>query len=725
MKNKLVSILLILTLVFLYPGTAFALSITDEIVVLYTNDVHCAVDDNIGYAGLAAYNAEMEAIYGDADVTLVDLGDAVQGAAIGTLSKGELIVDIMNEVGYEVITLGNHEFDYGMARALELMELQEAEVVSCNFTDLVKNDLVYEPYTIVDYGNAQVAYVGITTPETFTKSTPTYFQDASGNYIYGFCEDATGAALYAAVQKAVNASIEEGADYVIALAHLGDEADSAPWRSTDVIANTTGIDAVLDGHSHSVIANEVIKNKAGEEVVLTSTGTKLTSIGKLVISASGTISTELITDYAEKDAAISTFIGNIKADFEDILKTVVARTNVALTVNDPVTGNRIIRTLETNLGDLCADAYRSEMDTDIAFVNGGGIRANIPAGDITYEQIIAVHPFGNMATVVEATGQEILDALEMGARSAPGENGGFLQVSGITFEIDATMKSSVVVDDKKNFVKVDGPYRVKNVMVGAVPLDLAKTYTLASHNYMLKSGGDGINMFMDNKILQDEVLIDNQVLINYILMELDGIVGEAYSDPYGQGRITVFRNPFADVAESSWYYDDVVYAYNKGIFAGMSGTVFAPNAPLTRAMFAAVLYRQAGSPAVDQKVSELFKDCADGMWYSDAVVWASKNGIAAGITQNTFGPMTALTRQEMATFLYRYIQSRGGGFMGTWMFLLDYTDRPQISDSAYEAVAYCSMNKLLVGMDSGRFAPFESATRAMGAVVMNRFTAME
>lgn len=724
MKNKRLSMILIVMLLFLHPAAASALS-TDDIVVLYTNDVHCAVDDGIGYAGLAAYQKDMEAIYGESGVTLVDLGDAVQGAAIGTLSKGKLLVDIMNEVGYDVVTLGNHEFDYGMARALELMDMQNAEVVSCNFTDLLKDQLVYEPYTIIDYGNAQIAYVGITTPESFTKSTPAYFQDDQGNYIYGFCEDNDGAALYKAVQAAVDAAASEGADYVVALGHLGNDPDSAPWRSVDVIANTTGIDAFLDAHSHSVIPGEIVKNKTGQDVVLSSSGTKLTAIGKLVIEADGDITTELVTDYTIKDTAVAEFIQSIKDQFEDILKTVVARTEVELTVNDPKTGSRMVRTLETNLGDLCADAYRSEMGTDIAFVNGGGVRASIPAGDITYEQIIAVHPFGNMATVVEATGQEILDALEMGARSAPSENGGFLQVSGLSYEIDATRKSNVVLDDKKNFVMVDGLYRVKNVEVGGVPLDLKKTYTLASHNYMLKSGGDGINMFMDNVILQDEVLIDNQVLINYILMALDGVVGEAYADPYGQDRITVWRNPFTDVSEASWYHGDVVYTYTKGIFAGLPGSVFAPDAPMTRAMFAALLYREAGSPAVNQKASAWFQDCPDDAWYANAVVWAAQNGIASGKTPTTFEPSAALTRQEMAGFLYRYIQSKGGGFTGMWMFLLDYTDREAISESAYEAVAYCSMNKLLVGVGEGRFAPMDVTTRAMAAAVMHRFEGMQ
>lgn len=308
--------------------------------------------------------------------------------------------------------------------------------------------------------------------------------------------------------------------------------------STEVIANTTGIDAFLDGHSHSTIASRTVKNKAGKDVLLSSTGTKLEAIGKLVISDNG-VSTELITDYTKKDETVSSYIKDIQAQYSSMLNTVVATSNVNLVVNDPKTGNRIVRKSETNLGDLCADAYRTMLGADIAFVNGGGIRAQIPAGSITYNNIISVHPYGNMACMVEATGQEILDALEMASRETPNENGGFLQVSGLTYEIDISVPSSVIVDDKKMFVSVNGKYRVKNVKVGGQPLDLNKTYTLASHNYMLKSGGDGINMFTDNKILKDEILIDNQVLISYITEKLGRVVGNEYSNPYGQGRIVL------------------------------------------------------------------------------------------------------------------------------------------------------------------------------------------
>ena len=225
----------------------------------------------------------------------------------------------------------------------------------------------------------------------------------------------------------------------------------------------------------------------------------------------------------------------------------MASSQVDLIVNDLTAVDsegkpiRIIRSQETNLGDLCADAYRLVSGADIGVVNGGGIRAAIPAGDITFEQIISVHPFGNAMCVVEATGQQILDALEKSVSKLPDENGGFLHVSGLTFTVDMSVPSTVVVDDKGNFVEVSGERRVKDVKVGGEDIDPAKTYTLASHNYMLKSGGDGFNMFINDKLLQDEVMLDNQVLITYITENLGGVIGEEYAEPYGQGRITIIN----------------------------------------------------------------------------------------------------------------------------------------------------------------------------------------
>ena len=532
-KFRILALMLVLIMVLAGCGTGNSTPAAKDIVILYTNDAHCGIEDGMGYQGLSA--AKRALLAAGNKVLLVDNGDAVQGDTIGTLSKGEYIIDIMNKLGYDVATPGNHEFDYGMDQFNKLVEKADFDYISCNFVDKDGNP-VLKPYVIKEADGVKIAFVGISTPKTITTSTPTYFQDGNGNYIYGFMQDDTGEKLYAAVQSAVDAARKEGAKYVIAMAHLGIETDCQPWTSSDVIVNTSGIDVVLDGHSHSTIVGDMVKNKEGKEVILTSTGTKLANIGCLTISADGKLSTALIND-----DGVGETISEIKKGYEEMVNTVVASTKVELTVNDPVSGERMVRRQETNLGDLCADAYRAMSGADIAVVNGGGIRVSIPAGNITYGQIIAVHPFGNEMCVVEATGQQILDALEMGARNAPGECGGFLQVSGMSYEIDLNVEPTVEVNADGMFTGVSGEYRVKNVKVGDEPLDLAKTYTLASHNYMLKSAGDGMAMFQGCTLLQDSVMIDNQVLINYIVDVLGGVVGEDYANPYGQGRITVIE----------------------------------------------------------------------------------------------------------------------------------------------------------------------------------------
>ena len=540
---------LILALAMLLGCVAYAqddAQLSQDVVVLFTSDVHCGIDQGFGYAGLAAVRDSLEAAGNH--VLLVDNGDAIQGEPVGTMTTGEALVQLMNVVGYDIAIPGNHEFDYGMDRFLELTEKANFPYISANFNK--EDELVFDPYVIKEFDGVQIAFVGVTTHKTITSSTPKYFQDDEGNFIYGFMQDETGEKLYAAVQTAGEAARADGADYVVVMGHMGNEAECSPWTYADVIENTTGIDAFLDGHSHDT-DQVTMTNKDGEDVLRSACGTKLAGIGYLRIAVDGTLSTGLYTwnnDVAlpellgiENDVSIA--VNEAVAELDEKLGEVVAKTDVELTINDPVakmedgTPVRIIRNAETNLGDLCADAYRDQSGADIAFVNGGGIRVSIPAGDITLNDILSVHPFGNAMCVVEATGQQILDALEWGARSVPGENGGFLQVSGLTYEIHTYIESTAKADENTMFAGVEGEYRVKNVMVGGEPLDLEKTYTLASHNYMLKNGGDGFNMFMDCNLLQDEVMLDNQVLINYITGTLGGVVGEQYADPYGEGRI--------------------------------------------------------------------------------------------------------------------------------------------------------------------------------------------
>ena len=519
------------------------------IYILFTSDVHCGIDEGFGYAGLAQVKSELEKK--GYEIILVDDGDAIQGEAVGTLSDGEAIVDLMNEVGYDVAIPGNHEFDYGMETFLNLAKSADYTYISCNFNR--DGELVFKPYIIKEVMGIKIAFVGVTTPETLVGSSPKNFQNEKGEYIYGFMQDKSGEMLYNAVQEAVDAARDEGADLVYAVAHLGNEASCEPWTYADVIENTNGIDVFLDGHSHD-LDQVVMKNKDGKEIVREAVGTKLNAIGYSSISPEGEI-LETSKWIWTNDTSVPELLGikndigdrvdEINEQLADKLEKVVASTPVDLTIYDPsedidpTKPVRLIRIAETNLGDLAADAYRDQTGADVAIVNGGSVRANIDKGDITYEEIINIHPFGNMISVVEVTGQQILDALEWGSRDVPEENGGFLQVSGLTYEINAAVDSPCIEDEDSAFVKIEGERRVSNVKIGDEPLDPDKKYSLAANDYLLFSYGDGYTMFKDVTVLQKGVKLDNQVLIDYMVDTLGGQIPDEYRDPYGQGRITI------------------------------------------------------------------------------------------------------------------------------------------------------------------------------------------
>ncbi|MFR4068261.1 MAG: 5'-nucleotidase C-terminal domain-containing protein [Oscillospiraceae bacterium] len=721
--KKLIALLLAVCMVLGLMTTVFAADEkSNDIVILHTDDAHCGVNDNLGYAGVAAYKAEMEKTHNY--VALVDCGDAIQGESIGTLSAGAYLVDIMNEVGYDFAAFGNHEFDYKLPQLAKLTKQAKYQYLACNFKYIGKgtSDLNYKPYEIVTYGDKKVAFIGIVTPESFTKSTPAYFQDESGNYIYSFSEDETGTALYETVQKTVDEVRAAGADYIIAMGHLGNEGITDRWTSKAVIANTTGIDAVLDGHDH-IAGVQKVANKDGKQIVLTEPGTKFENLGKLTIKTDGTITAELISpkEFTEKDAGITAYITKLTDTFKEYVSKVVAKSSIALPDKDE-NGNRLVRNHETALGDLCADAFRVMMDADIGIMNGGGIRKPIKAGDITLDNILSVFPWGNLPCKMEVTGQTVLDMLEMGAINYPEESGGFLSVSGLKYTIMAGVPSSIELTDKGEFSKVAGKYRVTNVQVlnkktnEYEPLDLNKTYTLGGIDYTILYCGDGFTMFNDSKVLKagDASYTDAQMVVDYIENKLGGTIGEEYAKP--QGRISVNT----DIKGSDWFYEAVNYVLSNGLMTGTSNTTFTPNGALTRGMLVTVLYRMAGSPKVEGKVSEKFSDCTDGSWYADAVLWASANKVVDGYEDGTFKPTKSITRQEMAKVLYGYDKIGGKTAEGITE-KLTYTDLDAIADWALEAVTYCTAEKYLAG-SNGAFSPKGTATRAMGAKVLMNMT---
>lgn len=742
--------------------------------IVFTNDVHCAIDQQvdkdgnvtgIGYAGVAAYANAQKGLYGAGNVTLVDAGDAIQGGPVGTLTKGSALVQIMNAVGYDYAIPGNHEFDYGMDQFNALVKQAGATYLSCNFTKLNADGSkasVFAPFAIEAYKDAdvaaddadgvlKVAYVGISTPETLTKSSPANFQDAAGNYIYGFCQDETGEALYAAVQSAVDEARAQGADYVVAVGHLGIEGTTSRWTSEAVIKHTAGIDALIDGHSHEAYdktvgsegaagAIQTLANSDGDKVVLVQTGTKLANVGNLVIDADAAdgqdVTAQLVpaSECKDEDAAVKKVVDQVNGELADVLNKVVGKTDVALTIVD-ADGVRQVRHHETNMGDLVADAYRAAVGADIALANGGGVRASIAAGDITNNDLLSVQPYGNELCLIEATGQEILDALEMGASNAPEEFGGFLQVSGLSYKIDASIPSSVKTDENGNFVSVDGERRVFDVKVGGQAIDATKTYKVASHGYMLLEGGDGLTMFKDNKVLQENVILDNQALINYITNDLKGVVGERYANATGEGRITYATKPgtgFKDVAATDWFAGVVGQAVDAELMKGYSDDsgastgFFGPYDNMTRAQVVTVLYRISGDATSGEKPGANktpFTDVEDGAYYINALNWAYENGLTSGYTKangemaNLFGPHDTVTREQLVTLVWR---AAGAPVATSDDAYRSCKDAGKESVFAVDALKWAASKGILTGSveaDGSYLKPTASTLRCEGAKV--------
>ena len=479
-SKKLLSLLLSLVMVIAMAVPAMAADApeeakSDDIVVLYTNDVHTYIDKDLTYAKVSAYRDSLD------NVLLVDAGDHIQGTAYGGMDSGATIIKLMNAAGYDLATLGNHEFDYGMQGCMNALDWAEFPYVSCNFYHEANGkvgDSVLDSYKVFEVAGTKIAFIGITTPESFTKSTPAYFQDGNGNYIYGIAGGNDGAALYSAVPTAIDAASKE-ADIVIALGHLGVDPASQPWTSEEVIANTTGLDAFIDGHSHSTVPMKEVKDKAGSTVILTQTGCYLSTVGQMTISADGKITTELLTsdDLADvtPDAGVKAIEDAWISEVSELLGKQVASSEIDFTVNFPGTSNRAVRAAETNLGDLNADAYYwysnevAGLDCDLAIMNGGGIRANAAAGTWSYQTCKTINTFGNVLCVVKVSGQAVLDALEFGARFVTEdnsqENGGFLQVAGLTYDINLSVPNTVKTDDKNVWLSGPDAYRVTNVKV--------------------------------------------------------------------------------------------------------------------------------------------------------------------------------------------------------------------------------------------------------------------
>lgn len=689
-----------------------------KIVILHTNDVHGAITT---YDKVAAMKADYEAR--GAEVLLFDAGDYIQGDPTVSISQGATAVELMNLAGYDLAGVGNHEFDYGYANLVTILESAQFPVVCANASRNGSSVFTANTVFTLEDGTT-IGVFGLATPETATKAHPAKLDGVTF---------LAGEELYACAEEQVAALEAQGVDYVVCLGHLGIDAESAPNRSVDLLANVDGIDLFIDSHSHSTLADIMgVTNNTGKvgDTVLTSTGTKGEYIGVVTIDpAAGTITAEnvALADYTGSVPAVAARIAEIQADIDAQYGEVIGSTEVELN-GERAPGNR---TGETNLGDLIADAFRwyaleqgdlgVDEDHVVALTNGGGIRASVAAGDITATDILTVLPFGNEVAYVNVTGEVLLEALEASTYCTPEEVGAFPQVAGIEFTVD----TSKAYDQGEQYPGSTyyGPNSINRVTINSIngqPFDPEANYVVVTNDF-LAAGGDTYYAFNVSVSRSTGKLMDEAV-VEYITEELDGkVTAEQYGEP--QGRITITTEPaepgfFTDVAEGAWYYDYIVAAYENGLMTGVSETEFAPDVAVTRAMLVAMVYQIEGSPEVEGAASELFTDVADDAWYADALVWCSANGLLEGFEGETFDADTVITREDVAVMLYAYELYNGAEEVTDAE--LTWADAADVTEDAVAAVAYCTESGLMNGVTETEFAPDGSATRAQCATVLVR-----
>lgn len=687
--------------------------LTGHIVILHTNDVHGAIDN---YASVAALKDAYEAA--GAQVLLMDAGDFSQGSTSVNVSEGATAVELMNMAGYDVATTGNHEFDYGYANLKTLMEQAEFPILAANAFTAEGELAMDEANHTFQLGDVTVGVFGLATPETATKAHPAKLEGVTF-----LAEDE----LFNCAQEQVDELTAAGCDYIIALGHLGIDAESTGNRSIDLLENVTGIDVFIDGHSHSTqsdIAEETNGTGMVGDTVLTSTGTKLESVGVVDIAADGTIDASTLsmeelnaTEGFTPDQDIATRVSEINAQIEEDMGQVIGTSEVDL---DGVREN--VRASETNLGDLITDAMlwqagQDNEEVDAAITNGGGIRASIAAGDITKKSVNDVLPFGNTLYVVEVTGAELLEALEASTYCTPEPVGAFPQVAGIEF----TINTGAAYDAGENYpgttyAEPASINRVTILTVGGQAFDADATYTIVTNDFMA-AGGDTYYAFSAAESGYDTGISLDQVVMDYITEELDGTVTAAR---YGQTANRIHTISYNDVTAGDWFASDVIYVTLTGLMNG-TGDGFSPNNNINRAQLVTVLYRMAGQPEVTGE--NPFTDVPDGQWYTDAVLWAAENNITDGTSETTFSPNNPLTREQMATFLYRFADFETEEPIEITGDLSGYTDADLVADYAVDAMTWAVGEGVISGIGNNTLAPDNTASRAQMATVLTRYTA--
>lgn len=772
--KKLLSLLLVLCLVLSLSCTAFAADeakpYDGKTVILHSNDVHGAI--NL-YAAIAAMKADYEAQ--GAEVILADAGDYSQGTVYVSVSKGADAVTMMNAAGYDVATIGNHEFDYGYEQLAKNMENAKFQVLCADVLG-ADDQPIFDANTIIEKDGVKIGFFGLETPEAQTKANPKLIKGLK------FLAGQGGSELYQCAQQQVASLKEQGANLIVCLAHLGVDDSSKPYTSYDLYRNVSGIDFIIDGHSHSVMT----KGTNGEPIQ--STGTAFANIGVITIdNATKKIEGNdlmKVSEYTKRDAAVAAAAKAIIDPIDKAYGEKFAVSKVKLNGTKAPDGNR---DSETNLGDLITDAMLWKIRTQaevsvpaenvVALTNGGGIRATIKAGDVTKKDINTVLPFGNTLAVVYVTGAELLEALEASTYCTPEPIGGFPQVAGLCFTIQ-TYEKYDANEQTYPASTYYGPASIKRVTITEVngkAFDPAATYAVVTNNFVA-GGGDTYYAFAAAKDQFDTGMPLDEVVMEYVSAELKGVIDKDYATP--AGRITVDQgiapkydklreavldeqayvpgtydayaaacakmnaaetepervaaypevckateslrlagNTFAD-AESGWYKGAVDYAQAAQVMGGVGDNRFAPNMMATRAMVAQVLYAAEGWPSVaDMRCP--FTDVPAGAWYADAVTWAYNAGVVGGRTATTFAPDDTITRQEMAVMLCAWL-------IGDDVYVDDaviedvlatFDDGGSVADWARRAVTVCCLGDLMVGVGDD-FDPQGGLARAQLAQVM-------
>ena len=527
--------------------------LSDDIVILHVNDIHCGLNDTIGYDGFKLYYNELKSKY--KNVITVDVGDHVQGGTLGALSDGSAIINVMNKVGFDVAILGNHEFDYGVEQLSKLGDNITSKYICSNFCYHKNKTTIFEPYKIIEIGEKKIAFIGLLTPLTLTKTYLIGVYDEDGKLLYDFLEGEENKLLYETLQKYIDEVRNKGSDYVILLTHMGMSVEQ--YKSEDFLSNLKNVSAILDGHTHKIY-NVTSKDKDGKDIYIAQTGTKLQSVGKLTIKSDGSITSEIIEEIPEPnnktnaikvtrsnkerwvDKEISEFIDEQWKEYENELFLVIGHSNIDFIVRPDEGESHVVecRYKECTLGNFICDAIREGENGDISIYNGGSVRTNLKKGNITKSQIIDVLPFFNNILVKQVTGQNILDALEFGVSKYPKESGGFPQVSGITFDLDTSFNSTVLIDESGMFINVTGKRRVSNVKINGEELNLTKIYNAALNEFIGK-GGDGYSMFINCNIINESIFTDTDSVIYYIQNTLKGEIPEKYKNE--EGRINFYN----------------------------------------------------------------------------------------------------------------------------------------------------------------------------------------